>query len=578
MRRPHIKLLLAAGFLTGIYVLALTFNITPWLRGPEEWRWAYVIPGSFSRLWLPALVLSGYTAFVIWWRSHPDMPHRTPITLVVAGIMTVVIQMSLLYLEHDDVKSQLFYRTVSESSGGFFNIGAVVTDNVDFLATFVERMPDYPVHPQRHPPGIPLLFAWTRQFLDALPDLARRVSNVFRPYQCHNLPLMNLPNSAIGGAIIQMLVPIGLAIVVWPLYGFGRRAYNQTTAWRAVLFWPIIPSIALWTTRWNQLYALFTLVAFLLLYLGLKKRRLVSFLLLGFVISLALFFSFGNAVIIGFIFIYAVIWLSVSKERPSLGWWLGAGILFLAGLSAIWIILWLFYGLNPLDLWNTATGTHLALSRSYITWLFFHLYDFFVFLGIPLFVAWLGSLFISWRGWRQGNVDILAATFAIGILALNISGTSRGETARVWAFLLPLVLLISVRYIPREGIVYSGLVILLVLQLFVSNIFLRPVGTGLTNPPPVPVEDAPKTDEILASWTDGPILHEVTFPDSTETGQPISISATWSTSEQIDRPYTIFVHLMDDQGQLVAQYDGMPLNGQWLTNMLAIGESICGPL
>ena len=245
---------------------------------------------------------------------------------------------------------------------------------------------------------------------------------------------------------------------------------------------------------------------------------------------------------------------------------------FLVGLSAIWIILWLFYGLDPVDLWTTATGTHLALNRNYITWLFFHLYDFFVFLGIPLFVAWLASLFISWRGWRQGNVDILAATFVIGLLVLNISGTSRGETARVWAFLLPLVLLISVRYIPREGIVYSGLVILLVLQIFISNIFLRPVGTGLTNPPPSPVEDTQRTDGIVASWIDGPILHDVTFPDSIETGQAIRIGATWSTSEQIEQPYTIFVHLLDDQDQLVAQFDGMPLNGQWPTTCWRSGS------
>ena len=77
------------------------------------------------------------------------------------------------------VLSQLFLRTVSELSGGFFNVGALVTDNRDFLGNFAVRMASYPVHPQRHPPGLPLLFATARQFFDQAPELALALGNVF---------------------------------------------------------------------------------------------------------------------------------------------------------------------------------------------------------------------------------------------------------------------------------------------------------------------------------------------------------------------------------------------------------------
>ena len=288
-------LLLVSIILTGGYCLGIGFNVTPWLRGPAEWRWTYVIPGSVSRLWLPSLLLAGYLVAVKWLDGKRPFSRRgVVLTLLLAGVMTPLLQLGLLYLDHPDVRSQLFLRTVSEQAGGFFNVGSVVTDSGDFLTHFVAEMPGYPVHPQRHPPGLPLLFAMTRQYFDRVPALAQRISRVLRPYQCHNLPLMALPNSAIASAVIQMLLPFWLAVVVVPLYYFGRQIYDQRVALRSVLLWPLVPSVALWATRWNHLYALFCLAAFIFWHLGLTRRRAIYFLLSGIVVSLATFFIFGN--------------------------------------------------------------------------------------------------------------------------------------------------------------------------------------------------------------------------------------------------------------------------------------------
>ncbi len=169
---------------------------------------------SFSRLWLPALLLAGYLFFIVWLQPRLPKRWRTLLTLLVASLMTVAIQLGLLYLEHKDVRSQLFYRTVSELSGGFFNVGSAVSDSADFLDNYAESMSGFSVHPQRHPPGLPLLFAAARQFLDRQPQITGQISAVLRPYQCHNLALMNLPNSAIACSTIQMLLPMWLALVV----------------------------------------------------------------------------------------------------------------------------------------------------------------------------------------------------------------------------------------------------------------------------------------------------------------------------------------------------------------------------
>ena len=69
------------------------------------------------------------------------------VAIVAAMLMTPGIQLALLYMDHVDVRSQLFYRTVSEGANGFFNVGVVVMDRYDFVRYFAERAIDwYPTH------------------------------------------------------------------------------------------------------------------------------------------------------------------------------------------------------------------------------------------------------------------------------------------------------------------------------------------------------------------------------------------------------------------------------------------------
>ncbi len=565
MKRLPFSFLLAAG-LTIAYVIALALNLTPWLRGPDEWRWAYAIPGTLSRLWLSVVLVVIYLIVAAWLIKSAPSRRITILVVVGAAIMTPLLQFALLYLDHPDVKAPLFYRTVSISSGGYFNVGAVVTDISDFLRHFVERMPTYPIHPQRHPPGLPWLFAVSRQFFEQLPELARSVSATLRPYQCQNIDLMNLPDSAIASATLQMSVPLLLGLVVWPLYALGRRLYDEPTARRAALAWPLIPSIALWATRWDQLFALVTVIAFLLLLYGLHWRRWRGLFLSGLAVSLGLFFNFSIAAVGALLALYALLWLIVQRPRPALRWLVIAAASWLGGLATIWLVFYWLYQLDPLAAWRTAMDIHLGLDRSYVTWLFFHPYDFLVFLGIPLAVFWGAHTFGVLRSLRQHRtpIDLLTLAFLSGFILLIVSGTSRGEVARVWSFLLPLALLIAARHQPDRSGIFLALLSLVALQTLVGNIFLRPVGTGLTDPPaPPPAVLLPPLPR--AQWQAGMVLNAIDFPRSIERGEPLDITATWSTEQPVQQPYTLFIHLLDAQGQLVAQHDGMPLDAAWPT-------------
>jgi hypothetical protein len=492
--------------------------------------------------------------------------------------MTPVLQLALLYLDHPDLGTgQLFYRTVSELSGGFFNVGATITDNQRFLENFAEEMAGYPVHPQRHPPGLPLLFGWAGQFFAGQPAVANAISAWLRPYQCHNLSLMNLPNSAIAAALVQMLLPLWLGIIVLPLYYFGRLAYGQVTGQRAALLWPLLPSVGLWATRWNQLYALFTLLAFICLHLGLSRRRQLFFVLSGLIVALATFYSFGNGVITGFLGLYAIAWVAGSDERPRWGWLAGSALLFCLGLAGWWLAMEWLYRLNVLNIWKVAMGTHLSLGRDYLTWLFYHLYDFWVFLGIPLALFSLARIGQALWRWQQRPLDVLALSFAAGLLLLDLSGSSQGEVARVWSFLMPLALLTAV---PRQtdsqaANITTGIAILLAGQLLISNVFLQPVSTGLSDPPLPPASDQRVTTnrEQVARWVGGPLLYRVDAPQTAVPGQDITVTAHWGTDQPLSRAYTVFVHLLNQQGTLISQVDEMPVDGRWPTTCWQPGRA-----
>lgn len=562
---------LAAALLTLLYLVALALNLFPALRGPAEWRWAYALPATVRRLWLPALLLGFYLGVVIWLEMGQRLQQGSRRTLfgvgLLAAVMTPLWQLSLLTMDHPDVLAPLFYRTVSSEAGGFYNVGVVVTDVGDFLAHFAERMPGYPVHPQRHPPGLPLLFALTRQLFDTWPKVAHTLSSQLRPYQCHNLTLMNLPDSAIAAAWLQMLVPFGLGLGVIPLYGLGKLLYNPTIAQRAMLFWPLLPSVALWATRWNQLYGVFILLAFFFFHKGLLQQRRPFFLFAGLVAGTALFFSFGNAVIVGFLGIYALLWLiaNPAPTRPGWSWLLTGAMLFGLGLAILWLLAWWLADLSLITTWRTAMHTHLGLGRSYFVWLFYHPYDFFIFLGIPVTVLWLFSVRQMAQQWRRGQRELFILAFLVSFILLDLSGTSQGEVARVWAFLMPLALLIACRFLPDNTWLVAAFVGLLGLQTFVSNIFLRPVGTGLSDPPAGPPILAASTAPPLATWDEGIVLQEIRLPQTPVTDTHIPIQLTWSSTTTLSKAYTLFVHLLDAEGNLVAQYDGMPYQQQWPT-------------
>ncbi|NLF02707.1 MAG: hypothetical protein GX601_17205, partial [Anaerolineales bacterium] len=581
----------ALAVITLTFSAALALNVSPFLRGPTDWRWVYAAPSQPQRLWLPAAALVAYLAVACGWVRSANgaaRPRWQRIALFAALLISVpALQLALIAAEHTDPLRPLFYRTVSAGASGVFSVGSIIEDMSAFLRQYPTLMPTFPVHPQRYPPGLALLFYAARRVFEAFPALADGVGSHLRQYQCHDLVLMRLPNTTIASAVIQMALPLVSGLTLLPLYGLARHLYDRRTAtWVAALY-PLVPSFALWSARWEQFYPLLTCVAWYFFYVGLTQSRRWALFASGVVLSISSMLNFSLVSLLLPLGLFTLVWLATHRDHLRSAWrgLVTGGLVFLLGLASLWILYQLAFGTGFVDIWRVSMGYHLGLERGYWTWLVYHLYDFLVFLGLPLAVLWLVGVIKALRGLRRSSVDAYTVSVALGLFLLDLSGTSRGEVARVWLFLTPLVALAAAHMLVRSRLGQSTrgflwVASLLAIQLFTFNTYLRVVTTGLVDPPARTSTYAPPSEyePVSAQFGDSiALLGYDISPTEAAAGETLHLTLYWQALEPIDHTYTVATHVVGSDGTLAGQQDNMPVHDTAPTTCWLPGEVIADP-
>ena len=131
-------ILIGIAALSIVFLVAFALNLSPYLRGPDEWRWAYAIPGKPTRHLIPALTLAAYIAVIALWGGRlagTERPSRRAVWgfLMLLWLAVPAIQASLLSTEGPDVFKPLFFRTASVLGSGVFAVGSTVNGTADFL-------------------------------------------------------------------------------------------------------------------------------------------------------------------------------------------------------------------------------------------------------------------------------------------------------------------------------------------------------------------------------------------------------------------------------------------------------------
>jgi len=122
--------------------------------------------------------------------------------------------------------------------------------------------------------------------------------------------------------------------------------------------------------------------------------------------------------------------------------------IFLAPILAIWLVLWIAFDFSYIRHWITGVAKHrfgITHYRSYWAWLVWNLWDVAFFLGLPALAA-IGWTVLKRRAWLSTYVIALV----IVLLAIDLSGAVRGETARILMFFYPLLIPLAAPFLADE--------------------------------------------------------------------------------------------------------------------------------
>ncbi len=580
-----------AVLLTVLYLVGVATSATPYLFGPEEWRWhgRPPAPSSFPRWWPALVLLAVYLLAVVFWIDGcgADRPSRRREWAILAFliVMAPAIQVAFTYIHHRYPVASYLYRTISHKNGFWQVATGAATDLNLYLRTYPQQMQAHPfVHITTHPPGdIVYIRLWRRGF-EILPGASRAVAQYLRTYNCADLRFVNLEDSQIASALAQMVIPLFSGLTTVPLYLLGKRLAGPRAGFRASALYIIVPSLTLFTMRWDQLYPLFLCFSLYWLHLALEDRRLALFFLSGLTASVASFMSFGNLTILPALGAYSLAHLAFTDLSRWREWlrrtWRGWGLLAL-GSASVWLVYQAVYGVSFWDVFSTAMQTHFYLGRSYWLWVGYNPYDFLTFLGVPVAVLFVTESVCAWR--RAVPLVSLKALPALAIsatlLALDLSGAARGEVGRMWLLWMPATCLVAAIGLAREKrrSACHLILILLALQTLFFTLFLRVNDTGMPRfKPHQPETTAPEIDYRLDAKLGEEIAlvgYDLESPEAAP-GETLHLTLYWQALEQPYRPYTVFVHLLDETGQLWGQQDNMPVKNSLLTTCWQPGEFV----
>ncbi len=548
-----------------IWAFVLVLDFVPQLRGDYGWRWPFAEP-DFMRL-LP-LIISLMVYSGVGWKLQ-ELP--TARWLMAWGILGgVVLTIASLYVTTDRIRYELYTRTISGLSSGWHYAAAdiddrggaeeVLEDWPDFMASYEY----FSSHMTTSPPGMPLVYYGANQLLGQTPVLTDQLGPPFRAEQCHNYRIISYSDAELSSAWLGILMNLWGSLIVLPLYWLGRRLFSEQAARWSVLWWPLIPAFLMFTPTPNTLYPCLTITVVALLAKGILDNQVGWIFAAGLGSAMLSFIHFTLLPIYLFAGLFTLGIYFTRRQAENLRWPVIIGAWFGVGLLLVWGGFYLLSGVAIWDIMNQAFNEHLTLERPYFPWLFLHLNDFFMFTGWPLTL--LAGLGIGQMIRRREGIEsrtpgaVFAISAVVTLLVIDVSGTQRGESGRIWLFLSPLLVLMASSVLGDKNI-QNGRVIMATQAVMVVVMvgYLRVIGSGFPEPP----KNAPQLAEMSPTPNIGngaefaETLDLVSFagyiemlPNEDGVIQPtLVIWLNWRSKGQLDVPYYLSLIPVSPQGQ-----------------------------
>ena len=442
-----------------VLLFPIFIDLTPYLRGPApyppDWQWTYQFSNTITKLWFPSLII----AAIIYVSYKADkfkkgISLRLLFLLIFLGFL---FQISMLFYSRAGL-GVLLGRIINPMLNGYFTASLTVQDLPEFIRTFNQNIIDFPGYAKFHPPGGILFFYIITEAVKPISYYFLGIIS-FIPTHSNIAILWNdLTSYQKFSALVSGFVPgITAYLSIIPLYLLTKITYGIKTAIRSAFLYLFIPSIILFNPNIDIFMPIFTLSSLYFFLRGLKSKENKYFAISGLILFVGTFFTLTFLPLL--LFYFSLFALEMFKKHTMIN--LQRTRLFayfLVGFISVPFILFYLFKLNFIQTGQLIMGYHeLAQSgRQYFTWFFYNIYDFLLFAGIPIglvliyMVYHTGKVLLRDKARGIKKTDSIFLAFVIMLLAVNLTGAVRGETARIWIPYLPFLIIIVANFITNK--------------------------------------------------------------------------------------------------------------------------------
>ncbi len=566
------------------YCLALAFDWPEWING-ANWEWLWRAPQLLAQRWgwLAALALA--IGLTWWWVGRKEVWNGRNLTILLlwVGMLTPAAQLIFASLHSPQ---PLMVQVSMES--GFYQEGVRLEEPLEFAQVHLQEMPKYrDVHLRTQPPGWILTYWATARLWERFPAAADSVGMWLLRYDCLDFELQGLSTAQLAAGSLPILLMLLTGLGVLPFYGLASRFLGERQARRALLLYPLWPGLLVFTGRFDTIYAVLALGALWLAQATLtgqfrgdpltRRMKWAILLIFGALLAGGTWFGFGIFAIVLLInsSLLTQVVLGTVERRLGLLRIVQLNASFGGFLMMLWGGLWLFLGINGLEMFLVSQRLHTKYRLSYPVWPLFNLYDLAVFMGMILligsFVA-AGLAVLRRKTWQGG--DALALGWVTAVLLLNLSGQVRAETGRLWLLLMGPGLLAGLsgwqRLLHGKKWWETAVFATFCGQAVVTALFL---GGRMGEPSVVPPLWAMPDEAIPLNYQLGDTLALRGYT-LRQDDEGIYAMLYWEALDFPRAEYSVLTHLVDGDGDILTQNDGPPRNNELPTWCWIPGEIV----
>ena len=444
---------LAVVLFSTLVLRALLTNHVDGLNGPDYWDWPWRTMDGY-RLF-PAMLAAATPFFLAQYLHRRRSIGSFTVPLLALMLSTLALQLTAVGIQKKPFGfERITQRVMHPITTSYYTDATSFTSLNDWLQSFPDSLMSYHTHSRNKPPGPILYYVFLQRIFGVTPRAA-----------------------AAGGLLVAVLAALSIP-ACYTLIKLSTEG-NREAAFFGASFLALCPGLLLFFPQFDQVYPILTCGLIGSWFLTLRGDRLVCSVAYGALLSIVFFVSY-SLLVLGFsLSLYAVIFV---RERPWQNGVIAVKHVFVAlgTFAGLYGVFWLFTGFDPVETFRQSLANQAVLAarldRPYPQSIFFDLTDF------ALGSGWIGvilTFFFLWRKTVGTNADddaetgaesgesrpmsgsrydpslVMSLLFLFQILTVAVSGLLRTETARVWIFLLPLLMfpigneLAGWRFFPR---------------------------------------------------------------------------------------------------------------------------------